>query len=81
MDGVGISATKQAAKLLGDVSVPTFYPALFSMVASLLEAFGTRVFGRILARAEDPFDDVLGGGTSTPSTASHKQQTGAGAPR
>lgn len=78
MDGVGVYATKQAAKLLGDVSVPTFYPALFSMVASLLEAFGTRVFGRILARAENPLDDVLRGGISASSTKQHAE---AGAPR
>ncbi|CAN0489437.1 unnamed protein product, partial [Laminaria digitata] len=46
----------QAAKLLADVSVPAFYPALFSLVAGLLEAFGNMVFERIRARAEDPED-------------------------
>ncbi|CAN0286445.1 unnamed protein product, partial [Ectocarpus sp. 12 AP-2014] len=43
----------QAAKLLGDVTVPSFYPALFASVAGLLEAFGVMVFERIRDRAED----------------------------
>ncbi|CAN0580264.1 unnamed protein product, partial [Ectocarpus sp. 12 AP-2014] len=41
----------QAAKLLGDVTVPSFYPALFASVAGLLEAFGVMVFERIRERA------------------------------
>ncbi|CAM9556585.1 unnamed protein product, partial [Scytosiphon promiscuus] len=42
-----LKVTVQAAKLLGDVSVPSFYPALFASIADLLEAFGVMVFERI----------------------------------
>ncbi len=47
------SDSAQAAKLLGDVSVPSYYPALFASVADLLETFGGMVFERIRSRAEE----------------------------
>lgn len=43
---------------MGDVSVPSFYPALFASVAGLLEAFGVMVFERIRSRAEDPEEEA-----------------------
>lgn len=48
----------QAAKLLGDVSVPSYYPALFASIADLLEAFGVMVFERIRSRAEDSGEEA-----------------------
>ncbi|CAN0387388.1 unnamed protein product, partial [Hapterophycus canaliculatus] len=48
----------QAAKLLGDVSVPSSYPALFASVADLLEAFGVMVFERIRSRAGDSGEEA-----------------------
>lgn len=56
---LGIYHSLQAAKLLGDTSVPTFYPSLFAMVAALLETFGMMVFDRIRSRAEEAEDTVL----------------------
>lgn len=56
---LGDNQFTQAAKLLGDTSVPTFYPSLFAMVAAVLETFGTMVFDRIRSRAEVAEDAVL----------------------
>ena len=44
----------QAAKKLGDTSVPGIYPAVFAMVSDILDDFGNMVFLRIKERAEEP---------------------------
>ena len=42
----------QAAKLLRDSSVPTFFPVLFVLVCDILDTIGRLVFERIRAKAE-----------------------------
>ncbi|CAM9265702.1 unnamed protein product, partial [Discosporangium mesarthrocarpum] len=43
----------QAAKLMGDTSVPFSYPAVFVHVTDLLEDFALKVFSRIKDKAEE----------------------------
>lgn len=40
----------QCAKLLGDMSVPQFYPAMFAVVSDILDSFGKLVFERLRGR-------------------------------
>ena len=49
----------QAAKLLRDSSVPTFFPVLFVLVCDILDTIGRLVFERIRAKAERDDDDEL----------------------
>jgi len=49
-----LKLTIQAAKKLGDTSVPGIYPAVFAMVSDILDDFGNMVFLRIKERAEEP---------------------------
>eukprot|EP00903_Cladosiphon_okamuranus_P009715 g9240.t1 len=79
-----LKVTVQAAKLLGDVSVPSFYPALFASVAGLLEAFGVMVFERIRSRAEDPGEEATPppprGGKEDPQSLAEDASVAAKAP-
>jgi hypothetical protein len=43
----------QCAKLLGDTSVPTFYPSMYSLLTMVLDTFGDLVFQRIKSRGID----------------------------
>jgi hypothetical protein len=43
----------QCAKLLGDTSVPTFYPSTYSLLTMVLDTFGDLVFQRIKSRGVD----------------------------
>ncbi|CAM9315551.1 unnamed protein product, partial [Ectocarpus sp. 6 AP-2014] len=80
-----LKVTVQAAKLLGDVTVPSFYPALFASVAGLLEAFGVMVFERIRDRAEDVGEEASptqqGNKGDPPADPSPRAGAGAGAAR
>ncbi|CAN0471749.1 unnamed protein product [Ascophyllum nodosum] len=70
---MALKVTVQASKLMGNILMPTFYPALFSMVAALVDVFGAMVFERILARAEDPLDGVATGASSASTPSQQKQ--------
>jgi len=45
--------TWQCCKLLSDVTFPTFYPRLFSVVSRVLDTFGRIVYERIATKAFD----------------------------
>jgi hypothetical protein len=52
-----VSALKNAircSKMLGDVSVPGFYPTMFVLITDVLDTFSDLVFARILAKAREP---------------------------
>ena len=51
----------QCAKLLSDVDVPQFYPIMFCLVSDILDTFGTLVYERIKARAEEVLTQAAGG--------------------
>ena len=46
----------QCAKLLGDTSVPTFYPSMYVLLTRVLDTFGELVYQRIKSRGVDVFD-------------------------
>lgn len=41
----------QSSKLLGDTSVPQFYPSIFVLVGEILDTLGRLVFDRIMSKA------------------------------
>ncbi len=43
----------QCAKLLGETTVPQFYPSMFVMITEILDTFGALVFARIKAKAQE----------------------------
>ena len=52
-----VSALKNAircSKMLGDVSVPGFYPTMFVLITDVLDTFSDLVFARILQKAREP---------------------------
>lgn len=40
----------QSAKLLGDISVPQFYPSAYVLISDILDTFGALVFERLKAK-------------------------------
>ncbi len=48
----------QMAKLLGDTSVPKFYPTVFVLVTDVLEDFGEKVYKRLLKKCNDTLDSA-----------------------
>ncbi|OQR87725.1 hypothetical protein ACHHYP_08096 [Achlya hypogyna] len=46
-------------KLLGDVSFPKLYPCIFVLVSDVLDCFGTHVYDRIKAKAEESLEKPL----------------------
>jgi hypothetical protein len=46
----------QMAKLLGDSTVPMYYPTIFVMVTNALEDFGRKVYGRLFKKCQDTID-------------------------
>ena len=50
----------QCAKLLADVDVPHFYPSMFVLVTEILDTFGTLVYDRIKARAQEVTGNPVG---------------------
>ena len=50
----------QIAKLLGDTTVPRFYPTVFVIVIEALEKFGRMVFKRLSLRAEECLNECNG---------------------
>ncbi|KDO26983.1 hypothetical protein SPRG_07696 [Saprolegnia parasitica CBS 223.65] len=46
-------------KLLGDVSFPKLYPCMFVLVSDVLDCFGSHVYNRILAKAEETLEQPL----------------------
>ena len=50
----------QCAKLLGEDRVPTFYPSAFVLVTEILDSFGTLVFSRLKAIADDEHRRISG---------------------
>ncbi|EQC26630.1 hypothetical protein SDRG_15570 [Saprolegnia diclina VS20] len=46
-------------KLLGDVSFPKLYPCMFVLVSDVLDCFGSHVYNRILAKAEETLEKPL----------------------
>jgi hypothetical protein len=50
---VALKIAIQCAKLLGDTSVPAFYPSMYSLLTMVLDTFGDLVFQRIKSRGVD----------------------------
>jgi hypothetical protein len=47
----------QLAKLLGDTSMPQFYPSTFVVVTNELDRFGDMVYSRLLSKSEDALNE------------------------
>ncbi|CAK4681899.1 unnamed protein product [Aphanomyces euteiches] len=50
---LALRITIKCIKLLGDSSFPKFYPCMFVLVSDVLDCFGTHVFNRIKAKADE----------------------------
>lgn len=50
---VALKIAIQCAKLLGDTTVPAFYPSMYSLLTMVLDTFGDLVFQRIKGRGVD----------------------------
>eukprot|EP00850_Spirogloea_muscicola_P002715 SM000010S04353 [mRNA] locus=s10:1125664:1133388:+ [translate_table: standard] len=62
----------KVAKLLGDTSVPPFYPALFVLVTDVLDTLGSLVWARIKQRAEQRDDAIGAPVTHLPANFTHE---------
>ncbi|KAF0700575.1 Aste57867_8911 [Aphanomyces stellatus] len=50
---LALRITIKCIKLLGDTSFPKFYPCMFVLVSDVLDCFGSHVYYRIKAKAEE----------------------------